>query len=67
VGKSLQEYEVGGPDVGQDSKPNQRESDGLLRHLDRLAVPVGRRSLARKVQIHAPVHIPIRLLHGTVA
>ncbi len=67
MGKPLEEYEAGGPDVGQDPKPDQREGDGLLRHLDRLAVPVGRGRSPGQVPIHPAVHLPLRLLHGAVA
>ena len=64
MGEPFQEHEARSADNGEDQVPYQRQGDGRLGHVDRLAVPHGRVVSAGQVPVHAAVHLPLRVLHA---
>ena len=67
MGKSLQEYEIRSTNAREDQKSYHWESHEWFRHLDRLAVPLGRIYTVGQMQIYTAVHLPLRILYGAVS
>ena len=66
VGKPRQELAPWRANAATDSRTHSVQSyDGYWRNLDRLAVSVGCCCFTRSLPLHSPVHVPLRLLHGS--
>ena len=66
VGKSLEKHEVRSTNPREDKKSHHWESHEWFRHLDRLAVPLGRIYTVGQMQIYTAVYLPLRILHGAM-